>query len=151
MGLPLMPTLPMVFAADQYGDGINSFLRTQHPVYAAGRNMTPNTDVDLYVVDDVTNWIDEMSLVDVSGGKETATVDGNGEFLTRVWSSPSLVAPYDIVADVNRNGIFDADTDFIDGYYPVGFMVQTYASGGDIQVQIACDSSNDYKGHIPDL
>ena len=144
-GFTVDATLPMVFAADQYGDGINSFLRTQHPVYAAGRNMTPNTDVDLYVVDDVTNWIDEMSLVDVSGGKETATVDGNGEFLTRVWSSPSLVAPYDIVADVNRNGIFDADTDFIDGYYPVGFMVQTYASGGDIQVQIACDSSNDYK------
>ena len=138
-------TLPMVFAADQNGDGINSFLRSQHSVYAAGRNLTPGTDIDLYVVDDVTDWMDEMSLVDVSGGKETANVDANGEFLVRVWTSPSLVAPYDIVADVNRNGVFDVETDLVDGYYPVGFMVQTYASGGDIQVQIACDSHNDYK------
>jgi uncharacterized protein YfaP (DUF2135 family) len=138
-------TTPMVFAADQQGDGINSFLRAQHPVYARGVNLTPGETIDLYVVDDVRFWSEDMALVDVSGGAETVTVDGNGEFLQQVWASPSLVAPYDIVADRDRNGSLGIKEDLVDGYLPVGFMVQVLGTGADIQVQIACDANRDYK------
>jgi len=135
---------PMVFSADAQGNGINSFLRAQHPVYARGRNFTPGDMIDLYVVDDISYWSEGLSLVDVSGGRETVTVGQDGEFLQRVWASPSLVAPYDIVADVNQDGTLD-EKDLVDGYMPVGFMVQILGTGADIQVQIACDTNRDYK------
>ena len=134
---------PVVFAADQDGFAQNSFLRNAHSVWSKGKNLTSGAVLDIYVVDDIRNWEFGMPLVDVSGGVETVTVDGNGEFHTRVWPNPSLVAPYDIIADFDRDGQYSAG-DLVDGYYPVGFMVQTYSSGEDLQVQIACTYNYDY-------
>jgi len=134
---------PVVFAADQDGFAQNSFLRNQHQVWAKGKNLTSGTQLDVWVVDDIRYWELGTPLSDVSGVPETVTVDGNGEFHTIVWSIPSLVAPYDIVADFDRDGQYSAG-DLVDGYYPVGFMIQTYSSGEDLQVQIACTYNYDY-------
>ncbi|MBU0528158.1 hypothetical protein KKF86_00140 [bacterium] len=135
---------PVVFAADQDGYAQNSFLRNQHPVWAKGKNLTSGAVLDIYVVDDIRYWELGTPLTDVSGAPEIVTVNGNGEFHTRVWPNPSLVAPYDIVADFDRDGYYSAG-DLVDGYYPVGFMVQTYATAGeDIQVQIACNNNYEY-------
>jgi len=134
---------PVVFAADQDGFAQNSFLLNAHSVWAKGKNLTSGAVLDIYVVDDIRYWDIGTPLNDVTGGSETVTVDGNGEFHTRVWSNPSLVAPYDIVADFDRDGYYSAG-DLVDGYYPVGFMIQTYASGEDLQVQIACTYNYDY-------
>ncbi|MFH1842346.1 MAG: hypothetical protein ABIF77_04005 [bacterium] len=138
-------TTPMVFAANSNGDALNSFLRSTHSVYAQGLNLTPGATVTLYVVDDVMFWEDGATPVDVSGGAETVTVDAQGEILRQVWASPNLVAPYDIVADLDNNGVLDIKTDLVDGYLPTGFMVQVLGTGVDIQVQIACDASRNYK------
>jgi len=134
---------PVVFASDQNGYAQNSFLLNSHPVYASGKNLTSGDQIDLWVVDDRMIWELGTPLIDVSGTPETVTVDANGEFHTRVWANPSLVAPYDIVADFDRDGTYSSG-DMVDGYYPVGFMVQTYSSGADLQVQIACDRDRNY-------
>ncbi len=134
---------PVVFAADQDGYAQNSFLRSSHQVWAKGKNLTAGAQLDVWVVDDIRYWDLGTPLVDVSGGPEGVTVDGNGEFHTRVWSNPSLVAPYDIVVDFDRDGTY-SDGDLVDGFYPVGFMVQTYTTGEDLQVQIACNRDYEY-------
>ena len=134
---------PVIFAADQDGFAQNSFLRNQHQVWAKGKNLPSGAVLDIYVVDDYRYWTLGDPLIDVSGGPETVTVDGNGEFHTRAWANPSLVAPYDIVADFDQDGTYSAG-DLVDGYYPVGFMVQIYAGDEDLQLQIACNRDYQY-------
>jgi uncharacterized protein YfaP (DUF2135 family) len=73
--------------------------------------------VDKYVVSHQDSWSQGDTLTDVTSGSETDPVQG---FCTN--ESPWLIWPrqllnsgcYDCVIDVNRNGVFDVGTDFVD-------------------------------------
>jgi uncharacterized protein YfaP (DUF2135 family) len=138
------PTGPILYAADSRGNASNSFLKGSHTVYARGEHFTPGSRVALYVVADNTDWASGTPLADVSGGAEEVTVGSDGKFLVPVWSSPSPIAAYDLVADADRNGVYSAG-DVVDSYTPVGFMVQRAGTGAHIQVQLACDERLNYK------
>ncbi|MBN2542333.1 DUF2135 domain-containing protein [bacterium] len=138
-------TVPFIYSAAASGNASNSYIRGSESVYASGKNLTPGTLLHLYIVDDIVNWEFGTNLIDVSGGFEEIMIDEHGEFHELVWLVPNLVAAYDMVADLDRNGYY-SEGDLVDGYLPTGFMVQRHHDGRDeIRVQIACDSEGNYK------
>ena len=68
------------------------------------------------MVEDVTTWTDGMAIP--SRVPDTATSvssDASGNIqATLVWSWPLVPGKYDIVVDVNDNGVYDAGIDAID-------------------------------------
>ena len=84
-------------------------------VYAIGSGLTPNTTYNIYVVTDTT-WTDGMSIPSrVPGTALTVTTDGTGSIPTgtSVWTN-SIAGDYDIVVDVDANGLYDTGIDGLD-------------------------------------
>jgi hypothetical protein len=85
-------------------------------VCVAGGNYSPSTTYALYIVADVATWSDGMSLPDrVSDTAPTIASNIDGDIPpTAVWSNPQTLGKYDIVVDVNDNGVYDAGIDALD-------------------------------------
>ena len=84
-------------------------------VYATGAGYSASTTYNLYLVDDVT-WVDGMAIPPrVAGTATTVTSDGAGDIPpTLLWSSPLIVGKYDIVVDVDGDGLYYAESDALD-------------------------------------
>jgi len=93
-------------------------------VYATGTGFQPNTDIDVYVVDDLA-WSDGDPIpADVGDGMNTVTTDDDGNFgPTLVWEAPLTSGEYDIVFDADQDGVYDAIGDFVDHPDHPGFTV----------------------------
>ncbi len=146
-------------------------------VYVTGTGFTASTEVDIYVVNDQVTWSNGDQLRDVSasitegtepattlsrhgrsinliGTAERVTTDSNGNISsTMVWEIPSSGisggCPLDVVVDVNKNGLYDAATDFVNDHFGVGFVIQTSSISSsadtDFNAELACDSNSNYK------
>jgi hypothetical protein len=81
--------------------------------------------VTLYVVADKTTWSTGDLLTDVStDGAETATLDAPpGTQTIQIWAPPLVPGHYDIVMDVDNDGVFDTGLDLVDSVQIVGFNV----------------------------
>lgn len=113
-----------LFSADSLGTLKRIFLTTED-VYAYGLITIgpPNWELNLYVVYDSNNWNVGDKLTDVSGGAEFIRLDWQGHVtLTRVWTHPLFVGSFDLVADMNRNGILD-NGDVVWSEQDAGFTV----------------------------
>ena len=76
-------------------------------VYALGAGFPFNTEVDLYVVRSRDIWSEGDTLRDVTGEVDVVWTDHIGNlWKTEVWSS-ARPGEYNIVVDVNRNGLYD--------------------------------------------
>ena len=97
--------------------------RVDADVYAIGSGFATGTNVDIHVVP-YQNWNDGDPIpADITGSVETVSVNGNGNVgPVLVWQAPLVIGEYDIVIDANRNGVYDASTDGLDGGSP-GFVV----------------------------
>ena len=87
-------------------------------MYIMGSCYDPSTTYDLYVVED-TNWIDRMPFPNrVSGTVSSITTDESGNIPTdgrsNAWPWPLVPGKYDIVVDVNGNGVYDEPIDALD-------------------------------------
>ncbi len=100
-----------------------------------GQVTPPSGTVDIYVVDDKTEaeWTSDPSLVDArglfqpatfSGGASTANnqVEVGGVSFLNADAGENLGVPYDVVIDVNRNGMLD-EGDIIDGLDSAGLWL----------------------------
>lgn len=115
-------------AAINRGDVVEFALDARYPV-AAG------TSVDVFVVESKTasEWDVDPTLVDVRGGGQAVTFPSGTSLIqdrTFTVDVGTLLGPdetpglgdtrigvgYDLVVDVNRNGVFDDGVDLIDGY-----------------------------------
>lgn len=177
---PLAPSVPFVFIQNAQGIAIRSFAPGAD-VYVRGQGLPPNKNVDLYVVQDQAVWETGDPLVDLSGvgdvlpipdlprssrrsrplsgTAETVTTDANGAFpATVVWQQVPADAegkPFDVIVDVNQNGVFDPDTDVVNDEQVVGFMVQSEMprrQGGHIIANISvsagtCQRKDSYYVH----
>lgn len=137
-------------------------------VYVTGSGFPADTEVDLYVVNDQLTWSDGDQLNDVSansvsqsisglyldliGTAERIITDANGNIAsTAVWIIPNGInggTPLDVVVDVNQNGLFDVGTDYANGSFGVGFVVQSgtrRAPGADFSADLACDFNRNYR------
>lgn len=83
-----------------------------------------DNEIDVYVVGNNAPWVNGMLLTDVRGTPQPETAqDPQGNFgLTQVWAS-SIVGEYDLVIDVQRNGVYDAAVDCVDDANTIGFTV----------------------------
>jgi hypothetical protein len=118
-------------AADGSGAPLDSFSQDQ-TVYGSGATGTPGTH-PLYVVDAQGHWYDGMSIPPPSAHCITNPVasiatDGNGDIIpgTIIWQNAQadiLPSYFDIVIDVNNNGVFDVGTDVLDSYPIAGFAI----------------------------
>jgi len=95
--------------------GIKDIFAIGESVYAIGSGYAASTTYNLYVVNDTT-WTDGLGIpTRVAGTETTVTTDGYGKISagTLIWAS-ATIGKYDIIVDVNGNGVYDEDTDPID-------------------------------------
>lgn len=85
-------------------------------VYVVGSYYAISTTYDIYMVDDVDPWTDGMVIPPrVPGTALTISSDPAGDVPpTLVWGSPLVPGKYDIVIDVNGNGLYDEGVDALD-------------------------------------
>ena len=78
-------------------------------------------------------------LMDVSfDGVETVTLlDGDGTQTVQVWAPPTVIGDYDIVMDVDRDGVYDAELDCVDSLEVVGFSVIPEVPFGTVMVSLS--------------
>ena len=141
-------------------------------VYLSGRGFIPSTQVDLYVVTDQAAWVGGDVLIDrsgtipatepdpglprardaveFSGTADTVTVAADGTIPpTRLWESVEGVGGvFDVVVDVDRNGIFDPAVDAVTDHLTTGFVIQVSSApalgraiGDDLLANLSHDRS----------
>lgn len=135
---------PVVRSVNSSGDLADSFPVTTSTVWAAGSGMPPGRTITLYVVRHGTGWTQGAPLADAGDGAETVTIGPDGRFLASVWSTPTAIGSYDLVADLDSDGVYDIGEP-VDGNAPAGFTVQNPASADHLVAQIACDANGSRK------
>jgi len=106
---------PLVESCDSLGAKKDNF-NLYEDVRANGSGFLPNATYDFYIVNDTEIWIDSMPIpTRVSGTATSITSDTNGTVLpVIVWADPPTEGAYDIVVDVNKNGLYDYGIDALD-------------------------------------
>ena len=104
---------PSVESADTDGNKKDTFVQGQS-IYVIGTNYNPSTTYGLYVVED-TVWNDGLTIPErVSLTSTWVTSDSAGNLpVTKIWDA-SVLGTYDVIIDVNSNGIYDVGIDAID-------------------------------------
>jgi hypothetical protein len=123
---------PLIESCDSSGakkDNFNLF----EDVRANGSGFLPNTTYDFYLVEDVETWTDGMAIPSrVPGTATSITSDDDGVVLpVVVWSDPSTVGAYDIIVDVNMNGLYDEGIDALDNDdvgITAGFVIPEFSA-----------------------
>ena len=105
---------PAIESCDSAGVKKDTFM-LDDDVYANGTCYQPQTTYDIYVVEDVT-WVDGMAIPPrVPGTATTVTTDANGNIPpTLLWSNPLTPGKYDIIVDVDGDGLYYAESDALD-------------------------------------
>lgn len=102
-------------------------------VFVNGTDFSPFKTFDFYIVNDTETWTNGTAIpARVAGTSATIVSDANGTVLpTGVWSDPSAVGKYDMVVDVNGNGLYEVGIDALDNNdveVTAGFVIPEYAS-----------------------
>ena len=111
-------------------------------VYVIGNNYAPLASYNLYIVTDELVWTDGMAIpARVTGSATSVTSDALGNVATTLaWSDPLILGKYDIIVDVNDNGIFDAAIDALDNsdiQVTAGFFVIPESPFGTLMITLS--------------
>ena len=111
-------------------------------VYVNGSGYLPSTTYDIYVVEDVATWTDGIAIPPrVPGTATSVSSDASGNIPpTLVWTGPLVPGKYDIVVDVDGDGIYNADTDALDDSdieVTAGFFIVPEVALGTIMALVA--------------
>jgi hypothetical protein len=101
-------------------------------VYVTGSCLPASSNVRFYIVGNLS-WTDGLAIPsDVSSdGMNTLLTNSAGNLgTTSLWQAPLTPGEYDIVADVNQNGYYDAGIDYVDHPNHPGFTVVSGSSSG---------------------
>ncbi|RLG71955.1 MAG: hypothetical protein DRO11_03315, partial [Methanobacteriota archaeon] len=114
-----------VYAANNLGV-TQKYFYPGEAIYVFGDDYTPNILVDLYVVTNDDEWFDGTPLVDINGDVETVQITGTGELpLTMVLGPMLTVGEWDIVVDVDRDGLYDEGVDVVNSLDTAGVIVRS--------------------------
>jgi len=103
----------------------NNFLTNEEVYFSSNTVCARNKDVDLYIVEDKSQWLDNEELIDVRGTPQSVQTDSNAKIsLIKIWEDP-IVGKYDIILDCDNNGEYTADPilEPIDSSTSTGFFV----------------------------
>ena len=143
---------PVVITCDTRGDPANSYV-VGEPAYIRAENLPADTAVRVGIMHDRKSYADGDSLdwyPDWTPFVDTRTDASGNLAVTEVsfsnsWYFPLPGTPYDAILDFEPYGVFDADTDLVDGHEVVGLTFQAIDVGSDVDADLACDSSGVYK------
>ena len=112
--------------AESFAPDEDVYLKINPPL----RYTLPVRMVDKYVCDHKDEWQDGDALVDVSGGNETDGVQSGctNEYTVLVFPAPLPSGDYDVILDINQDGLYTRGLDIVDGgsaesFGKVGFTV----------------------------
>ncbi len=113
-----------------YTGGEQNNYTTDEVVYVQSNSCAmPDTYVDVYVVNDSTEWPGGENLAKLEIVMKPVQTDSSGQIpLNILWSPLLTPGNYDIIVDTNRNGIHDSDENCVDDYLPIGFQVTQKAN-----------------------
>lgn len=141
--------LPTIESCDAAGTKKDVF-DVGETVYISGSGYPASSTFDLYIVADVTAWTDGMTIPErVSGAATTISSDISGIISpTAVWNAPTVLGKYDIVVDIDGNGVYNVlidslDSDDVD--VTAGFVISEFSLGmfalfimGTLLATVAC-------------
>jgi hypothetical protein len=122
--LCLLFIAPTLVLAEEFGPTI-AFLNLEgtwddeflvyQTVYVEGTGYSSEADYAIYLVPH-QEWVDGMAIPEaVEGTLSVITSDVEGNVpATAVWEPYLTVGEYDVVVDINDNGVYDAQTDVAD-------------------------------------
>lgn len=115
-----------IWSSNSTGGEKNIFY-TNETIYVASGNIsnatTTSFSVRIYIVNNSDSWSNNTALSDVSGGYTVVSTNSSGYIEpTAIWYTPT-VGSYDIVADVNLDGNYTSNTDYVDNLTTIGFQV----------------------------
>ncbi|MEJ5251034.1 MAG: hypothetical protein HPY54_02770 [Chthonomonadetes bacterium] len=126
-------------------------------VLVEGFGFPANQQVKVFVVRDREGWQGGETLTDETGGAEEVTTTAGGDLpRTTVWNSASRLGAaqtdgdFDVVVDVNRNGVYDRGVDAINGLLATSFTVQQASRGRDTQGHLAVELAASTQGGFKD-
>jgi len=106
----------MIESSDASGSIRNTF-DVSESVYVFGSGFPASSNFDIHIVEDVASWTAMNGMpIPASASTDVHSIGSNssGQIdVTLLWSHPTL-GNYDIVVDVNRNGLYDAGIDTVD-------------------------------------
>lgn len=119
--------------AAEAGGTLKDKYHTHEDVKVSGSGFPPNSDVDVYVVEE-GEWLGGETIADYGiVVMKTFTTDDEGDIESEViWEAPLEIGEYDAVFDANQNGIYDEIPDFVDHPNHPGFTVVKHAVGGRV-------------------
>jgi len=119
----LVPAAPTVVSCDDTGNLKDTFYPGE-TVYVKGSGLEHSKIYPVHVVYDVETWTNGMSIPSrVPGTEETITSNSNGMITpTSIWSL-AVPGKYDLVIDVNGNGLYEIGVDSLDQFDATGFFV----------------------------
>jgi hypothetical protein len=123
---------PLAESTDAVGVRKDVYATTDN-VYATGSGFQPDTNVDVYIVADLS-WSDGDPIPDdVSSDRvKTLTADDYGTIgPATVWPAPLTPGEYDLVFDANQNGTYDYGIDAVDHPDHPGFTVRWCSVDGE--------------------
>ena len=106
---------PTVESCDSIGTTKDIFY-VADDLFVKGTGYSPSSIHNIYVVNDVVVWSDGMTIpTRISGTATTVSSDASGNILpTNAWTGPLTPGKYDILVDLNGNGVYDAEIDALD-------------------------------------
>lgn len=106
---------PTIESCDSTGITKDTFAITDD-VYLIGYGFSPSTTYDLYIVRDVATWTDGTPIpMRVFGTATNVTSNAFGNVtVSLVWEKLLVLGKYDILVDVNGNGVYDEGVDVLD-------------------------------------
>lgn len=111
----IVPSYPLqtIESCDAQGNAKNTFNLTES-VYVFGSGFPASSTFDIHVVNDVVSWTNGMSIptslptdIDSIGSNSSGHIA-----VTLFWSTPTM-GNYDVIVDVNRNGVYDSGIDAV--------------------------------------
>ena len=105
---------PFIESCGENGGQKDSFDQGED-MYVTGGFFSSGT-FEIYIVNDVESWTDGITIpLRVPGTETTISANLEGHIPpTNVWGNLETVGEYDIVIDVNDNGLYDVSVDALD-------------------------------------
>jgi hypothetical protein len=114
-----------VWTCNQNG-GMKTTFYNNETVYVASGNITSTggQSVRMYIVANNDSWVSGKTLVGVAGGGYSAIVTNGSGYIpvTPLWSNP-VIGTYDIVVDVNNDGVYNSSYDYVNSSSAVGLTI----------------------------
>jgi hypothetical protein len=107
--------------------------RTTDNVYVSATGFPPDSNVDVYVVNE-GEWSGGETIADYGiMVMKTVTTDSDGDIVNeRIWYHPLIRGEYDVVFDADQNGVYDEIPDLVDHPNHPGFTVVKTTVGGEV-------------------